>query len=361
MRKICSWRLSRLTDVSAWKRLSFYKGWVFLIVFCIAFGAYWNFSDAEIMWTIFEIGIVLLLYVVLKTVLSADESYSIKLKTKRCHIYIYNKYGSNSNVKEIIFHEKDSEARVCTQETSLQEKGYRFCKWQDFSAFMYCVNGDNNEWFYLSPNSDSPQYLGKKLTYNVPDSVFLAGFTKEQKLDLRVLNDQSVMHICADSFVLGNAYVPPKSREEIRYEIDNEWYSADIPEDYLIVKNDGSYLVYGVSDTWVSSPKCQKISVRAIIFQEVRDRVVIAGVRGKYEELYRMLPATRWVNDVIAELKDEPCMGIVGGTVWKFNEDTLQMEKLYEGVYRALGFADGSIVGNDWQYTPELDEGCEYK
>lgn len=313
-------------------------------------------------WFAFEAGLLFLVYSVLKTVLGADESYCIRLQDRKCNIYVYNRHGADSSIQDIIFRQEDSEAHVWTKRTSLGEKGYRFCKWDDFSAFMYCINGNNNQWFYLSASSNEAQFLGKKLTFDVPDGIFLSEVTTDKKLDLCVLHEKSVKHIYADSFVLGNAYVPPNSEDNICAKEDGFWVSVDAPEDYLIVKNNGAYEVYGLADTWVNTPKCQRLNVPVIIFQEAEYRVILQGINGEYKELYRMLPATRWVNNVIAE-RDEKYHGkaITGGTVWEFDENTLKLKKLYQGAYRALGFADGSIIGDGWEYTPENDNGREWK
>ena len=128
----------------------------------------------------------------------------------------------------------------------------------------------------------------------------------------------------------------------------------NLPEEYLIVKKGDQFVVYGLSNTWTKKPKCLKIDVSAIIFQYINKRVVLVKENNKYRVLCSKLVATRWLNDVIAELSDSnDGSWTIGGTVWRFNEETNQLEKLYEGRYWALGFDDGSIIGDNFKYTPE--------
>ena len=362
MRKICSWRLSRIEDASAWKRLSLYKGWMFLIVLSLIIG-FWALLVADttlvkLMWWGFGLGMMFSVYAMLKTLLGADESFCIQLQTMKCCIYVYNRHGPTSDVQDIIFRQGDTEAHVETKSTSLKEKGYRFREWKDFKAFMYCLNGNNKEWFYLSPYSNEPQFLGEKVNGGIGNSVFLTSTSENKKLDVCVLDNKSTLHIQADSFVIGMAYVPPFAQKHVM--AAGSKMPDKLPEEYLIVKDNGKYQVYGIEDIWADYPQCRKLNVPTIIFQEKRDRVILQEKNGEYKELYRMIPATRWINEVIAELSvSYDGSGSIGGTVWKFDEQTGQLQKLYEGVFHGLGFADGHIIGDDWTYAPTTGKGYE--
>jgi len=316
-------------------------------------------EELETMFFVF-LGLTVALF--LHIILGADKYYRIKLKSTKCYIYVYGKKGYGSASHDIIFIQDDTEAHIETTTTCLGEEGFVSPNWSRLNVFLYCLNGDNNKWYYLSPTSDEPQFLGKKLTADEYGTVFLAGITEDGKQDLRVLHRDGIKYIVADSSVLGNAYVSRTAEKDICYMGTKTKKPGEVPENYLIIRNDGKYQIYGLFSWWVDYPQCWKISVPFIIFQEVKDRVVLINEVGEYKELCRKLPATRWINNIIPELtEDYDGSGSVGGIVWQFDENTNKLNKLYEGHFRALGFSDGSIIGDNWEYTPNSDDGVEYE
>lgn len=364
MREFCSWRLSRLLDVSAWKRLKYCHLWLLPLFIGLIVGYVYlqhdgDYKRQEELVTMFWFFMLLAAGVLLHTILGADKYCRIKLKTTKCYIYIYRQAGYDSTFQDIIFIQDDTEAHVRTTLTCLREDGYHETSWSASHGFMYCPDGDNNKWYYLSAASDEAQFLGKKLIAGNGTTVFLAGITKDGKQNLCVLHKNGINHIYADSSVVGNAYVPPEAKKNISYVCAPAKMKGDVPDNYLIVENDGKYEVYGLFYLWSDYPQCWKINVPSIIFQEVKDRVVLINEDGMYKLLCRKVPATRWINDVIPELTDE--YGRIGGVVWWFDEKTNTIQWLYRGFFRALGFADGSIVGDGWEYAPNRTEGMEYK
>jgi len=367
MKKIASWRWSRLFDKAAVKKV--FKRWDLypFLMFCLILIWIAHSTDSELnsneavfhqIWlAITWLSCITFIYVILETICAADEYYKIKLRTTVCRIYIYGNSERGCSEQDIIFKQDDTEARICTHRTSLKEKGYKFYHW---GMFMYCLDGDNSKWYYFNQNSDEPQFLGKKLS---PGRcfVFLSNVNEDGKLDLSVLNNQWIIHLEADSYVLNNAYVPPQARQNIKYGSDTG-APAKVPNDYLILKTNGKYSVYGLYSLRTQLPQCLQLSVPSIIFQEVKDRVILCSRNMEYEEICRKLPATRYINNVIAELTDDFLeSGCIGGVVWQFDEKTKSLQKLYEGNFRALGFSDGSIIGdNGWEYTPQDDNGFEY-
>ena len=356
MRRFSSWRLSRLLDISAWKRLIHHQMWILALIFCVTL---WLCSygsmpeDLERFQVIFWMSFIFFLYAFMDTILGADKHRQIRLKTTYCTIYVYNRNGRNSVWQDVIFIQDDTEAHIATKSTILKEQGCYFYK----DAFQYCVDGDNNKWYYLSKDSDEPQFLGKKISYG-KCTVFLGDQKNDGTLDLCILHNQKVLHLSADSFVYGNIYVPPMARKNIMYRYIAKQTLRITVDEYLIVKKNGKYHVYGLKCYFSEIPTCIELNVPAVIFQEVKDRVILVYNGSDYKELYRNLSATRWIDNVIAELSDKYSdAGGVGGVVWKFDEETKQLEKIYEGRYRALGFSDGSIVGDGWEYTPDPDEG----
>lgn len=364
MRNFCSWRLSRLLDVSAWKRLKYYHLWILplflsIVVGCMCLQYEKDYGRQDELITMFYTFLLFAVGLFLHTILGADKFCRIKLKTTKCYVYVYEQAGYNSTFQDIIFIQDDTEARVRTTSTCLREDGYQETNWEALHTFLYCPDGNNNKWYYLSATSDEPQFLGKKLMAGEDTPLFLAGITKDGKQDLCVLHKNGIKHIYADSSVIGNAYVPKKAEKNISYVHTQVKAKGDVPENYLITENDGKYEVYGLFYIWSDYPQCWEINVPAIIFQDVKDRVVLVCEDGVYKQLCRKLPATRWINDVIPELTEK--YDRAGGIVWQFDEETNTLNKLYEGRYHALGFSDGSIVGDDWEYTPDSGEGIEYE
>lgn len=354
-----------MLDSSAWKRLKYHHFWILaaFITGGTGYAAFCNLENRqEEFVTMFFMFLVLTIALFLHIILGADKYYRIKLKTTKCYIYVYGKKGYGSSSHDIIFIQDGTEARVQTAVTSLHEDGFQSPNWEKLNAFLYCPNGDNNKWYYLSSVSDEPQFLGKKLVADEYGTIFLSGITEDGKQNLHVLHRNGIRHITADSVVIGNAYVPREAEKNTCYVGTKTRKPGEIPENYLIVKNDGKYQVYGVFNWWADYPQCWQIDVPAIIFQEVKDRVVLVNEGGEYRELCRKIPATRWINDVIPELtKDYDDRGAIGGIVWQFDEKTNSLTKLYEGYFRALGFSDGSIIGDDWEYSPDYDDGVEYE
>lgn len=312
-------------------------------------------EDVERFQTISWLSVILFLYLILDTVIGADEHHEIKLKSTYCNIYVYNRDGRNSIWQDVIFVQDDTVAHIATKNTVLKEKGYHFYD----NAFRYCVDGDNNKWNYLNELSDEPQFLGKKVAYG-KRNVFLNEIKKDGTLVLCVLSARTVMYLSVDRFILGNAYVPPLAREDILYR-SLSWHQIEEPVDeYLIVQRNGEYKVYGLYFYYSETPKCLELSVSSIIFQDAAYRVILIRENDGYKQLCRKFTATRWIDCVIAELTDKyDGISYIGGIVWKFDEESKQLYKLYEGRYHALGFADGSIIGDNWEYTPDSDEGME--
>lgn len=362
MEKLCSWRFSRIVEASAWKRLLLYNNWWIPLGFCVIAGCIALFikteNDAILLWYFCGLCLFLGICDILKIVLGADKCYKLKLQSQVCHIYVYRR--NDSDQEDIFILQDNTETYVKVKEMPWGESGYRYCHWSEFSSFMFCPS-NGNVWFYLSPISDEPQVLGRKIHYGIGDTIFLNSIDNNGKSNLCILHELGVRHIKASRFVIAEAYVPPKARKKMKCEIDAHFVPIEVvPENYLIVEDNEKYQVWGISSDWTNKPYCRKISVPVIIYQDMNDRVILIEKEDTYQPLCRKVAATRWVNDVIAELSDlYDGTGHIGGIVWQLDEDTMQLIKLYEGVYHAIGFADGSIIGDNWEYTPK--EGFEYE
>ena len=359
MKKISSWRFSRIWEHSAWKRLSMYRiAWTTLLVLTLLSLTILTFSQNELCHKVSEVFLIvflsLLIYKLIDIVLGADEFYHISLKTKSCSIYVYRHDLTWITKFDIFFVEKDQIAHIETMYTCLEERGFCYKKWKDFETFMYCPDGNNNHWYCLNAHSDKHQLLGKKMYYGIGDTVFLLGIDDKGKQDLRIWHNNTLIKLKADCSVMG-AYVPPIAAKNIKKQTeDNVWIPANAPDEYLIIENDGKHSVYGIYDNGETSPECWPLSINAIIYEYLFDRVVlVSNKEGEYDVLCRKKSITRVVNDVITELTDTfRGRGNIGGIVWRFDEEDNSMHKLYEGSFRAIGFADGSVVGDGWEYTP---------
>lgn len=345
-------------EASAWKRLLHYHVWLLALVICATLWLCFYgviMEDSERFQTLAWISVIFLLYFFWDTVLGADKHQEIKLKSTYCNIYVYNRGGYNSIWQDIIFVQDDTIAHIATKSTILKEPGYHFYD----NAFRYCAEGNNNKWYYLNEVSDEPQLLGKKIAFG-RRNVFLNEIKDDGTVVLCILNGKSLMYLSVDHFILGNAYVPPMAREDILYR-SLSWHQIEEPVDeYLIVERNGEYKTYGLYFYYSETPTCLELSVSSIIFQDAKDRVILIRENDGYKLLCRKFSATRWIDCVIAELTEKfDNMGCIGGIVWRFDEETKQLQKLYEGRYHALGFADGSIVGDGWEYMPDSDEGME--
>lgn len=345
MDKLMSWRLSRISERSAWKNAlnsEFILGMIGFAL-CIVYMAI-PLPDKELevllSWLISFCGICFFVHC-LSMVLRADDYFKVQMGNKQCWVYVYrvtHKYRPSTY--EILLRTKDAEYLVFASQ--YKRKIYS----GSHNAFIYCLadNDENGTWMLINKYSHDIQKLGQK----VGKHVFLSPKNQEgKKIILNVLQDDGYTEICADRYICENICVPQEDEMEVIYK--GEIVEAAVPNEYLIIKDDNKYQVWGIYSSEKNNPRCYALSVPSIIFHEGKDTVILLGKHFEYTTLYRGNSLGRKSTTLISEVYDkEGCRGVYG-TVYRFNPKTQTLDQLYDGAILGIHFDDGEINGENGQ------------
>lgn len=330
-----SWRWSRLFESSAWKRVVTHWNQIFLIVLVgglVGFIFYKKSFEEnypqEIFWICLCIAVI---FSILATVCMADEYFEIKANNKSLHkIYLYNHglYFSSDKIEMTIISKLFGEEYI-TKEKITED----YCFWHGSSSFLFCMN---DTYYYLSPSFQNPEILGKKKT----ETSFFSEATKVNILDgINIFSSQ------ADCFIYDKAFVPPVAVNEIKA----HGRKARIPDKYLIAKTGTNYTIYGLYEDY---PRVLLLQIPIIIFKDMgQDVVLVWEEKSGYREIFRTQASVkRSLSNVFVELTDKPK---ISGIIRRLNEQTMQIETLYEGRFYAIDFDSGSVTGeNGFEYNP---------
>ena len=345
MDRLMSWRWSRIGERSAWKNALNPEFILAIMGFalCVVYMAIPQ-PDKELefllSWLILFCGICFFVHC-LSMVLRADDYFKVQMGNKQCWVYVYrvtHKYRPCTY--EILLRTKDAEYLVFASQYN--RKIYSGSK----NAFIYCVKSDDGAetWMLVNKDSDNAQELGQR----VGDYIFISPNQHEKgKVVLNVLQDDGYTEICADRYTCENILVPAEEESEVVY--NGEIVQAAIPAEYLIIKNDDKYQVWGIYCKEKSNPSCYALSVSSVIFHEGNDTVILLGQHFEYTELYRGFSLSRKSTTLISEVYDKEGYKGVYGTVHRFNPKTKTLDKLYEGAIFGVLFEDGEIYGENGQ------------
>lgn len=330
-----SWRWSRLIEPSAWKRVVTHWNQIFLITFLISFmglvfyqKSFKENHSSEIFWICLCIAIT---FSILTTVCMADEYLEIKTNSKSLHkIYLYNHglYFSSNEIEMVII------SKFLTEKYIIKEKiteDYYF--WNEANSFLFCIN---DTYYYLSPSLQNPELLGKRRTQT-------CFFSEAGKV--KVLGGANILSLQADYFIFGTAFIPSIAINHIRA----YGHKARIPDKYLIVKTRKNYTVYGLYE---KIPRILSLQIPVIIFKEMGEDVVLAWKESiGYHEVFRTQASVKHsLNTTFVELTDKVQ---ICGIVRRLNEQTMQIEPVYEGRFYTFDFDSGTITGeNGFEYNP---------
>lgn len=340
-----SWRWARIGERSAWKNAlnpEFILG-IMGFTLCIVYMAIPH-PDKELeillLWLISFCGICFFVHC-LSMVLRADDYFSVQMGNQKCKVYVYciaHKYRPCSY--KIFLKTKDAEFMVFA--TSYNKSVYSGSQ----NAFIYSVKSDDGAemWMLVNKGSDDAQELGRR----VGDYIFISSNQHEQgKVVLNILQDDGYTEISADRYTCENILVPAEEETEVVY--NGEIVEADIPDEYLIIKNDDKYQIWGIYSEEKSNPYCYALSVSSVIFHEGQDTVILLGQHFEYTELYRGFSLGRESTTLISEVYNKEGFKGVYGTIRRFNPKTKTLDKLYDGAIFGVLFEDGEIIGADGQ------------
>ena len=336
MFKLRSWRWSRLTEPSALKRVITHFNQIFFVMIAVGFcSALFARENPELwkssgFWCF--IAVVTLLAAV-ATICTADKYFEIKLNDKvHQRIYLYNHgiYFPEAKIDMVIISKIHGEEYIFSEKIS-QDYTY----WEN-NIFLFCI--DDN-YYYLSSKLHDPEPLGRKKT----KTSFISGTQPV----IKALDCNDVLTIQSNCFIFGKVFVPPVAEGQITSSRGTE----KLPDNYLITKDGKRYTVYGLYE---EEPRVTSLHIPVVIFKEGGQDVVLTYENGKgYREVFRTkMSVKRNLSTVFVELTDNKPG--VNGIIRHFNEETMQIETLYEGRFYAIDFDSGAIVGeNGFEYNPK--------
>lgn len=344
MDRLMSWRLSRICERSAWKKVCSADGFMAIVglifsILCIIF----LLPDKDLqmfVWVMMVCGILFILQG-LSLVLCADDYFSVQMGPRRCKVYVYRiEHKYRPATYEILIQTKKSEYMVFASEYN--RKIYAGSK----NAFIYSSKSDDGEdvWMLINKYSEDIQELGQR----VGENVFLSPKNKaDEKIILNILQDDGYTEISADRYTCENILVPEKDEIEVIY--NGEIIRAGVPNEYLIIKDDDRYQVWGIYSDEKHNPSCYALSVSSVIFHEGMETVILLGKHFEYTELYHGFSLGRKSTTLICEVYDKEGFSGVYGTVRRFNPKTNTLDKLYDGAILGILFEDGEIYGESGQ------------
>ena len=344
MDRLMSWRWSRISERSAWEKVLSADGFLLVVGFILSIASIsilLSIKDTQMfVWMMFVCGILFLL-LGLSEILSADDYFSVQMGKNKGKVYVYkieNKY--RPSYYEILIKAGGREFLVFANQ--YKKNIYSESK----AAFIYsnvCDNG-SEIWMLINKNSDDIQELGQ----SVGEYVFLSPKNQERnKTILNILQDNGYTEISADRYACENILVPQENEIESVY--NGKIVQIPIPNEYLRVKNDDKYQVWGIYCDEKNNPRCYALSVSSIIFHEGKDTVILLGKHFEYTELYRGQSLGRKSTTLISEVYDKKGYKGVYGTVRRFNPQNKTLEELYTGPIFGILFDDGEIIGEKGQ------------
>ena len=331
-----SWRWSRLFELSAWKRVVTHANQIFFVVLAVGFFSVMIVREYhELLSTPYFWGIVAVmsLVAVLTTVCTADKYFKIRKDNKilqRIYLYNHGIYFPSNKIDMVITSKKNGEDYIMREEIT---DDYHY--WDEVSCFLFCMD---ETYYYLSPSFKDPEPLGKKKTKTI--------FLPQDPTLVKILDGTDVVTIPAECFIFGKVFIPPVAVDEIK----STGIKVSLPDEYLITKNGKKYSVYGLYE---EKPKVFSLQIPIVIFKEMGQDVVLIWDKEKgYREVFRTQASVkRSLSTIFVELTDKPK---ISGIIRHFNEQTMQVETLYEGRFYAIDFDSGAIVGeNGFEYNPK--------
>ena len=344
MDRLISWRWSRIGERSAWKKLLSIDGVMAIVGIILSIGCIIMLSSENehqmFVWLMLFCGIMFIL-LGLGLVLRADDYFSVLMGNKKCKVYVYQiEHKYSLCTYEILLKTKDAEFRVLTSQYN------RMIYSGSQNAFIYCAESADGAkaWMLVNKDSDEAQELGQR----VGDYIFVSPNQHEKgKVVLNILQDDGYTEISADRYICENILVPQENEIESVY--NGKIVQVSTPNEYLIIKNDDKYQVWGIYGDEKHNPSCYALSVSSVIFHEGNDTVILLGQHFEYKELYRGFSLGRKSTTLISEVYNKEGFKGVYGTILRFNPKTKTLEKLYDGAIFGIIFEDGEIYGENGQ------------
>lgn len=331
-----SWRLARISESSAWKRL-WLKSHLTIVMFvfltlCLIWG---DFPDRE-MFVLALLATVICGYIILKALLSADDCYVIPIGKERCKIWVYE--NETSATCSIFFKAQSWEKRY----DALSYDKEVFSDKRE--AFLFSVGFD---WFLVNKHYDKPQNIGARHR----KYIYCKREKENGKLVLNLLNGDNFETIKVDKCITENICIPYDVWANQSENNDQELEIENIKK-FIILKDNNHYRVLGYANAKDENPRLINLTVPSLIFKEGNDVVILAydNEKSEYKELYRKLTLMRKASTLIFELLPQKCNQEIYGRVFRFDTEDLELQELYEGPVTAINFVNGEILTPDGQH-----------
>lgn len=331
-----SWRLSRIGECSAWRRLLskaplIVVMFVFLILCLILF----NLSDKGMFGLALFMAIICG-YIILKALLGADDYYVIQMGKERCKIWVYK---NERTIKCSIFFKAQNWEK--SYDIAFYDKDILF---DGREAFLFSVGFD---WYLANKHYDKPQNIGMRYR----KYIYCKREKENGKLVLNLLNGDNFETIKVDECITENICVPYDVWANQSENANQELEIENIKK-FIILKDDNHYRVLGYANAKDENPRLINLTVPSLIFKEGNDVVILAydNDKSEYKELYRKLTLMRKASTLIFEPLPKKCNQDIYGRVLRFDTESLELQDLYEGPVTAINFVNGEILTPDGQY-----------
>ena len=263
---LASWRWSRLKKASAYKRLFMVDKlyWLFMVIMVLVLGTFLSEPDIlGMMKWLFYFACFLLVFDVLYIICAADD-----------YIYISENVGS-------VYIYKNPSGYYIMEKVLKQEHDFWYINSYEIitstykhSALLYELS-ENKQWYYLTGKSKKPFYLGNRVGNTIFETLKKGG-----KKELRILCEDTYTTFCVDAYNCKNIYVSPFYSDKImqvnRSDIIEKWLGpTTIPEQYLVIRNNGLYDVFGLYYKQEYGPSWMELAIPVVLLKDGANHVVL--------------------------------------------------------------------------------------
>ena len=337
-----SWRWSRITKLSAWKSAinveSILSAACLICCLCIVL-CNTTLNNDDIFLTFVLFCCVMFANIILSYVLGASTYFQIRQMGGICKVYIYKHSSkSDSDKYEVVL------KRMNMPDLTFWVDTYDKKKFVDIrNNFIFLPSkSDSNHHIWMIMDKNGIHTLG----WRVGKNIFVLPQRKDGKIVLNILDNHNFITIYTDNFICNNIYVPLEAEKHIKDV--NGITLTTAPQEYLILKNNGDYLVYGIYNT--EEPECCLLTVPSLIFQEGNDTVVLAYKNTRYEEIFRGASWNKTSSSLIVSLQNYSADKLLSGTIYRFNPQTLKLDVLYQGAILGIDCENGNILCDEGKF-----------
>ncbi len=341
MRKLLSWRWSRLTVSAAWKRLLKWDVLLGGIFTGIAYAVLLSMLSVKTAGIICLCCIIVFAFGILAELCCADDFFFVGYDEKLCKVYVYK---TKDTLKRVFYdiHIKEPEDIAFISAAEYEYEIFRGGR----DCFIF-RGVDDDLWYHFADTADGTQIreLGKRLG----KTVFLAPSSDEKTERLQILYADTCQEFEVESYVYKDIYLPLSGDEKIVQTGDRDFNQKTLkyrpPYDFLLLKRLGSYELISLYADECRGAGFLFTSAPAVMFRAGIETVVLLAEKdGRYREFYRGESFIPIKNGNILELD---CGVPMSGRILRFNPETKTLETQYEGRITSIGFQDGQVgIGN---------------